>query len=131
MPVSPKRPCRHPGCRALVSGSAYCDLHRKQTERQYDDRRGSSAERGYNHRWRKARETFLRRSPLCVRCAERDMTVAATVVDHIVPHKGDSALFWDSSNWQALCKPCHDGWKQRQERSASLDGDEGEGEAKV
>lgn len=34
--------------------------------------------------------------------------VAATIVDHKVPHKGDKALFWDSTNWQSLCKPCHD-----------------------
>lgn len=32
----------------------------------------------------------------------------ATVVDHIVPHRGDQKLFWDESNWQPLCKPCHD-----------------------
>jgi 5-methylcytosine-specific restriction protein A len=30
------------------------------------------------------------------------------VVDHIVPHRGREQLFWDESNWQALCKPCHD-----------------------
>ncbi|WP_390622926.1 HNH endonuclease [Ralstonia syzygii] len=34
--------------------------------------------------------------------------VPATVVDHIVPHKGDQHLFWRRSNWQALCKACHD-----------------------
>ena len=32
----------------------------------------------------------------------------ATVVDHIVPHRGDHALFWDEQNWQPLCKSCHD-----------------------
>ena len=32
---------------------------------------------------------------------------AATVVDHVIPHKGDKALFWDTSNWQAMCAPCH------------------------
>jgi len=32
---------------------------------------------------------------------------AATVVDHIVPHKGDAVLFWKQSNWQALCRDCH------------------------
>lgn len=34
--------------------------------------------------------------------------VAATVVDHITPHKGDKALFWQRANWQPLCKRCHD-----------------------
>ena len=32
----------------------------------------------------------------------------ATVVDHIVPHRGDKKLFWDQSNWQPLCKEHHD-----------------------
>ena len=32
----------------------------------------------------------------------------ATVVDHIVPHRGDPKLFWDPDNWQTLCKRCHD-----------------------
>jgi 5-methylcytosine-specific restriction protein A len=43
-----------------------------------------------------------------VRHEARDEVVAAVVVDHIIPHKGDKALFWDSGNWQALCKRCHD-----------------------
>lgn len=33
---------------------------------------------------------------------------AASVVDHIIPHKGNDDLFWDMSNHQALCKKCHD-----------------------
>ncbi|WP_407496877.1 HNH endonuclease [Pseudooceanicola sp. MF1-13] len=28
-------------------------------------------------------------------------------MDHITPHKGDRKLFWDRSNWQALCHACH------------------------
>ena len=32
----------------------------------------------------------------------------AAVVDHVLPHRGDWSLFWDESNWQPLCKPCHD-----------------------
>ncbi|WP_460274261.1 HNH endonuclease signature motif containing protein [Celeribacter sp. ULVN23_4] len=50
--------------------------------------------------------------PVCVRCG-----APATVVDHIIPHKGDDRLFWDKTNWQALCKPCHDRQKQREERA--------------
>ena len=34
--------------------------------------------------------------------------VTLTLVDHIVPHRGDQALFWDEQNWQPLCKSCHD-----------------------
>ncbi|WP_343073149.1 HNH endonuclease signature motif containing protein [Salicibibacter cibarius] len=51
---------------------------------------------------------FLRRNPLCVHCEEDGLLTPATEVDHIVPHKGDKELFWDSeNNWQSLCKSCH------------------------
>lgn len=34
--------------------------------------------------------------------------VAATVVDHIVPHRGDRKPFWDAKhNWQAFYASCH------------------------
>ncbi|WP_367142722.1 hypothetical protein [Desulfosporosinus sp.] len=29
-------------------------------------------------------------------------------MDHIIPHRGDKALFWDESKWQPHCKRCHD-----------------------
>ena len=32
----------------------------------------------------------------------------AEVVDHIIPHRGDMMLFWDSRNWQGLTKADHD-----------------------
>jgi len=116
MPYSAPKPCRHSMCKSVVrDGSGYCPEHLAARRALDDSRRGSSAERGYNARWRKARETYLRRNPLCVHCQELGRLTAATVVDHRVPHRGDSALFWDTDNWQALCKPCHDKWKQAQE----------------
>ena len=51
---------------------------------------------------------YLATHPLCVRCMAEGRYTKATVVDHIKPHRGDSALFWDQDNWQALCKRCHD-----------------------
>ena len=45
---------------------------------------------------------------LCEECLKEGRYVKATVVDHIVPHRGDPALFWDRSNWRGLCKSCHD-----------------------
>ena len=41
------------------------------------------------------------------------MVEAATVVDHIVPHKGDEARFHDLNNLQSLCATCHNSVKQR------------------
>jgi 5-methylcytosine-specific restriction protein A len=55
----------------------------------------------------------LKKHPLCAMCEKQGRTKAAVLVDHIKPHKGDSQLFWDKSNWQSLCKHCHDSVKQR------------------
>ncbi|WP_244116465.1 HNH endonuclease [Burkholderia gladioli] len=49
----------------------------------------------------------MRENPLCVACREVNLIVPATDVDHIVPHRGDQKLFWNRSNWQALCHSCH------------------------
>ena len=68
----------------------------------------SAASRGYDRKWQKASKAFLHRHPLCAECERNGRYVTATVVDHIVPHRGDRKLFWDESNWQPLCKPCHD-----------------------
>ena len=106
MPRYPKRPCRYPGCPNLCDKGTYCDEHRKEWSP--DALRGGAAVRGYNSQWRDARKKYLRQHPLCVKCLAEKKLTPATVVDHIVPHRGDKSLFWDQSNWQALCKECHD-----------------------
>lgn len=68
----------------------------------------SSTKQGYGYAWQKARAAFLREHPLCCQCEGEGRVVAADVVDHITPHRGNQARFWDVSNWQSLCKRCHD-----------------------
>lgn len=72
------------------------------------EHRPSAAARGYGRDWQKARAAYLAEHPLCVDCQARGLIRSATVVDHVVPHKGDQAIFWDVGNWQGLCTPCHD-----------------------
>ena len=77
---------------------------------QQKKKRGSAGQFSHlytTRRWRTFRADFLRRNPLCAMCQEHGRTTAATIVDHIRPHKGDMALFW-SGPFQALCKKCHD-----------------------
>ena len=77
-----------------------------------------TAERGYGWKWQQARKTFLSRpeNVLCRMCQAEGRVEVATVVDHVIPHRGDQTLFWDSSNWQPLCKMHHDGAKQSQDK---------------
>jgi len=80
-----------------------------------------------NRRWIRERKLFLQDHPLCRMCMDHGKVTPATVVDHVIPHRGDDDRFWEKSNWQALCKHCHDSHKQRLETSgrsvgARLDG---------
>ena len=104
MPRSPKRPCRFPGCPNLCDHGVYCNDH---SDYSADHLRGNAAERGYGGKWRNARARFLRKHPLCVKCRENGKLTPATVVDHIIPQRGDPVLFWDENNWQPLCRDCH------------------------
>ncbi|WP_336800814.1 HNH endonuclease [Kaistia sp. MMO-174] len=98
--------------------SAFRPAHqptRQEQSRQYDRRRGSARERGYNVRWEKARRTFLARAPLCLGCEAVGRVEPAIIVDHVIPHGGDSDRFWDTAMWQGCCKWHHDVVKQRLE----------------
>lgn len=88
----------------------------QQSQRDYEARRGSARERGYTARWDRAAAAFKRDNPLCIGCEAVDRVELASVVDHIIPHKGDDALFWDQANWQACCTKHHDIVKQQLER---------------
>lgn len=87
-----------------MRGAARCPEHQRKRERE----RGTAHQRGYNARWQKARIAYLKQHPLCVLCEAEKRVVPAEVVDHVVDHKGDLRLFWDESNWRALCKAHHD-----------------------
>lgn len=68
----------------------------------------TTAQRGYGGKWQRARLAYLAKHPLCRMCEAQGKVTAANVVDHIVDHRGDMKLFWDSqNNWQSLCVSCH------------------------
>ena len=74
----------------------------------HEQRRQNSHQRGYTRHWAKRRRVYLAEHSLCVACQSEGYTVPATVVDHIIPHRGNQELFDNEDNWQALCKTCHD-----------------------
>lgn len=114
----PRRPCARPGCVDWAeNGKSYCARHyaewqesrrrmkeeaRKKYLAECDAKRKTATQRGYNTAWQKARKSYLIQHPICVKCGR-----PATDVDHIIPHRGDTKLFWDTANWQSLCHECH------------------------
>jgi 5-methylcytosine-specific restriction protein A len=105
--------CAHQLCdQRVVDG--YCPAHARTIERA----RGSSNARGYTYRWQQRAARFRAHYPLCgmrpdarppvmSQCHDEGRITPAYQVDHIVPHRGDLALFWDElNNWQSLCAEC-------------------------
>jgi len=78
-----------------------------ERKKEFDQQRENSSQRGYDSKWRKARQSFLNKNPLCRKCQSIGIIKQADVVDHIKPHKGNQKLFWDKKNWQPLCYSCH------------------------
>ena len=67
-------------------------------------------------RWQKLRwHVLVDAGFTCAMCG-RVADSPGMVADHVTPHRGNAAMFWDRGNLQALCKGCHDGAKQRAER---------------
>ena len=106
MPYAAPHPCGHPGCGALTH-ERHCPEHLREEQRELNRSRPSPEAMGYGAEWRKASRQFLRENPLCAECRKAGRLLASEATDHIIPHKGDMALFWDRSNWQALCRQCH------------------------
>lgn len=110
MPRMAKRPCKQPGCTALVGGrERYCAEHQptatRERNQQIDNARPSAARRGYDSRWRRVRRMKLAMNPICEECKVNGIITAANEVDHITPlaHGGTHHL----DNLRSLCKSCH------------------------
>ena len=103
MPSKPLHPCNHPGCPKLTSGR-YCPDHEKRERERYDASRGSSTERGYDHRWHKIRDLKLSRDLLCERCFAKGYGVPAVLVHH----KDHNPKNNNHSNHESLCDACHE-----------------------
>jgi 5-methylcytosine-specific restriction endonuclease McrA len=73
-------------------------------------------------RWKQLRLEVLRRDGFTcqqtgVRLTGKAPAPNSPVVDHIRPHRGDAALFFDPANLQSVSKAWHDSEKQRQEKA--------------
>jgi 5-methylcytosine-specific restriction enzyme A len=107
MAWAPKRLCSHPSC-GVLTDTGRCEHYERQVKRRLERKRGSASTRGYDYRWRDAGKQCLERHPLSIACQSTGRISAATVVDHIKPHKGDRILFRDRDNGQPLCKIYHE-----------------------
>jgi len=107
MPYKPKKPCTHPGCSKLVSGR-FCDNHAKQDAREYERyRRNPATRKRYGRAWKRIRDRYIAKHPLCEQCEEFGQLTPAQEVHHIVPLSEGGTH--DESNLMSLCTACHSG----------------------
>ncbi|KKB12376.1 hypothetical protein VE25_07440 [Devosia geojensis] len=96
-------------------------LHKARARRtSYDRKRNLQEWRHWywTSRWRKRAKAQLAAEPLCAICLKAGRVTAATVADHVEPHRGDPVKFWEGE-LQSVCDEapwrCHSSVKQREE----------------
>ncbi len=115
MPTRAPFVCGHCGKTHLTGAECRLVAARdKARKARHDERRPSARQRGYTAEWERESKAFLASHPFCRVCGE-----PASVVDHIIPHKGDMRVFWDRANWQPLCAHHHNSAKQSRDRRSS------------
>lgn len=113
MAIAAPRPCRHGGCRALVSGrDGFCEAHRREAykvQKQAVSIDYKERNRFYQRKaWKLVRSVHLASEPMCRKCRQVGRLVEATIVDHVVPFVSiDDPLALDDGNLQSLCTSCH------------------------
>lgn len=102
MPPRPKRPCNKPGCKELTT-ERFCEAHKKQDHRNYNQQRGTTEQQGYGKTWRKVRQQVLNHEPLCRRCVADGVIKQADLVHHVDRNPWNN----DISNLEPLCVAHH------------------------
>lgn len=82
-------------CRRVIPSGQRCNCVEAKRKAEYDKRRPSAGERGYDADWRAVRRQYLAAHP---DCSHPGCTAAATEVDHIqsVKDRPDLRLHWSN-----------------------------------
>lgn len=74
----------------------------------FADQTKSNTARGYGSDWRKVRQRYIAKHPLCEICEKEGRVTVTRQVHHIQPFRGlDDPLRLDESNLMSVCIPCH------------------------
>lgn len=106
MPYKPLKPCKWPGCPKLTSG-LYCEEHKAIADKNYNKYiRSPEHNKKYGSQWRKIRNRYAKKHPLCERCLKEGRLTPMSEVHHILPVKRGGSN--DESNLMSLCHSCHE-----------------------
>lgn len=80
---------------------------RAPADKRYNEQRPERDSFYGSARWKRFRAWFLSRHPLCIDCEAIGRSVAAFMVDHVIPRDERPELELDEDNCQGLCMGCH------------------------
>ena len=105
MPHKPLKPCKYPGCPNLTDGT-YCKKHKAQVAKEYNTyERSANHNKKYGREWKRIRDRYVKKHPLCERCLMEGKITPVEEVHHIIPvNRGGTNV---ESNLMSLCKSCH------------------------
>lgn len=95
---------------------------RAEQNREYDARRrAEDAIRALYQTpaWKALRKIILARDPYCKRCDAKGLVTPATTVNHIKRSREHPELFFDETNLEGVCAPCHNSEIQKEERAGN------------
>jgi 5-methylcytosine-specific restriction protein A len=95
--------CREAGCNQLLDQSGYCDKHKKERRKPFENAQRSNEGLYNTSKWQKLRMKHLEEQDCCVYCGNGNRLTA----DHIIPPRGNEDLFFSEDNLQTLCFYCH------------------------
>ena len=106
MPQLPLKPCAYPGCPKTIREGRYCPAHKTIAGREFNRyQRAPDHNKRFGHRWRKIRNLYISKHPLCELCEKEGRLVPAYAVHHLKAWADGGND--EDDNLQALCASCH------------------------
>lgn len=105
--------CGWAGCSRIIAEGYYCPEHKARAEANKKASAFKNAKRYADYsdpEWRKVSSAYLRKVGCCEKCGSRQFLQ----VHHIIPVRYAPQLFLDVSNFQVLCRSCHQVETQRE-----------------
>ena len=110
-----RRICSYPGCNTPVEvddfdrGSPRCFAHPAThvPKKRYEHHHGADGKVIYStYKWKKLRQSYAEKNPLCEHCLRYDILTPVAVVDHVheISLGGEP---YDYNNLMSLCYSCH------------------------
>jgi 5-methylcytosine-specific restriction protein A len=102
-----KKICNFPGCNELIDISErYCQQHKKEQPPPFISAIRYNEKLYKTTQWKQLRSRILKEQDCCFKCGI-SKNETKLEVHHIIPPRGNEALFFDENNLAAVCPVCH------------------------